>query len=476
MGINLLFRFHGSAVIRTLPYSICGLTLYLVFHYIVIFDGIFENSVILHPYVLSVIIGAYSFMIIFRVNFSYGRYWEAYGHVHQMHSKLLDGAGLCAAFHFQQSSLYDRPKCLSDDGGISGESMFQKLRSRRGNATQTEEVITQTEEVIVELQTKFELGTPRLRKKFREGTSDNGDETEYGSTSIMHSRPKKDRQSTTRFITMSPSASTEDRNPANNPSPYLQELVHLYSLISAVALATLRCDVEHCSIPISRYIPGAPWPPIDPDTLPGVSESTILFALGFERNVYARTRYNAKRPLGVLSGIGEEEASALRSARGPSAVVSMASLWLNEFIIREFTTGKSFGGVAPPIVSRIFQYNSDGMVGYNQARKVAYCPFPFPHAQLCTYFSSIVLVVIALLVRTFIESVVLGAPIVVFTLMALLGIQEVARELERPFKNTPNDLPLVTMQAQFNEALLATFVGYHPDAHAWWSEEHEILT
>jgi hypothetical protein len=42
----------------------------------------------------------------------------------------------------------------------------------------------------------------------------------------------------------------------------------------------------------------------------------------------------------------------------------------------------------------------------------------------------------------------------------------VARELEDPFHNIPNDLPLTTFQAQFNEALCVMFAGFHPDA--WW--------
>ena len=46
-------------------------------------------------------------------------------------------------------------------------------------------------------------------------------------------------------------------------------------------------------------------------------------------------------------------------------------------------------------------------------------------------------------------------------------MHEVARELEAPFQNTPNDIPLTTFQAQFNEALITMYAGYHPDA--FWS-------
>jgi hypothetical protein len=50
--------------------------------------------------------------------------------------------------------------------------------------------------------------------------------------------------------------------------------------------------------------------------------------------------------------------------------------------------------------------------------------------------------------------------------MCLSGIHEVARELENPFRNVPNEIPLVTMMAHFNEALITMYAGYHPD-HYW---------
>ena len=61
-------------------------------------------------------------------------------------------------------------------------------------------------------------------------------------------------------------------------------------------------------------------------------------------------------------------------------------MWLNEFIIREQLHG-SLGKVAPPIVSRLQQYSSDGHLWYNAARKMSYIPFPFPHAQMATMFT-----------------------------------------------------------------------------------------
>ena len=85
------------------------------------------------------------------------------------------------------------------------------------------------------------------------------------------------------------------------------------------------------------------------------------------------------------------------------------------------------------------------------------------------------------------------------TVLLFAGLNEIARELEYPFKCMPNDIPvrsrgtihisddmhilymlfILTLflylynhyklnlhQAQFNEALVTMFSGYHPDS--WW--------
>ena len=76
-----------------------------------------------------------------------------------------------------------------------------------------------------------------------------------------------------------------------------------------------------------------------------------------------------------------------------------------------------------------------------------------------------VIVYIPVLMLTFVNQPVIGATLNFFTVMCFAGLHEVARELEDPFQNVPNDIPLNNFQAQFNEALMNMFVGYHPDAY-----------
>jgi hypothetical protein len=157
------------------------------------------------------------------------------------------------------------------------------------------------------------------------------------------------------------------------PSLFLQELAHLSSLLCAVALSTLRQDNEMAESPLVRgimmyvylfihayygllsprtlfltrntfvrvstpfciliffvqitfhrilkntqteYIPGQPWPPVDPTTASkGMlgdygAESNLwrilYFVLGLSRSEKSRTIYNASRPFAVLGGVSDK--------------------------------------------------------------------------------------------------------------------------------------------------------------------------
>ena len=63
----------------------------------------------------------------------------------------------------------------------------------------------------------------------------------------------------------------------------------------------------------------------------------------------------------------------------------------------------------------------------------------------------------------YIEDLLLGLIMTFLAQMILSGINEVATELENPFRNVPNELPVVYWQAEFNETLITMFSGFHPD-------------
>eukprot|EP00586_Coscinodiscus_wailesii_P005428 CAMPEP_0172486792 /NCGR_PEP_ID=MMETSP1066-20121228/15524_1 /TAXON_ID=671091 /ORGANISM="Coscinodiscus wailesii, Strain CCMP2513" /LENGTH=331 /DNA_ID=CAMNT_0013252971 /DNA_START=398 /DNA_END=1393 /DNA_ORIENTATION=- len=263
------------------------------------------------------------------------------------------------------------------------------------------------------------------------------------------------------------------------PSLFLQELVHLSSLMVAVAFSTLRNDIEGGESPLDAYIPTDPWPEADPDKMEIKGNTKMknrywrnfMYWIGMDRTPAMRTQYNASRPMQVLGGVSDGEIEMLQRARGASAKTTLAWKWFSEFITREHLAG-STGKVGPPIVSRIIQFLSDGMIYYNHARKIMYIPFPFAHAQMSSLCILVMTIAIPFMLEQYADNPIIGALLTFATVTCLAGLHEVARELENPFRNVPNDIPLCTLLAMYNDSLITTCTGYHPDS--FWDADRTL--
>jgi hypothetical protein len=272
---------------------------------------------------------------------------------------------------------------------------------------------------------------------------------------------------------LEPNDNFAHRPNGRTPPLFLQELAHRTSLLSAVALSTLRNDAEGYESPLDVYHPNSPPPPVDPDKLPKVyrksyQPNTILrqfhYWLGLDRTPHHRSEYNSTRPLSVIGGVSDAEISFLQKARGPYAKTQLAWSWLSELMVRSHLDG-TLGNVHAAILSRLFQNISDGMKEYNRARQIMYIPFPFPHAQLSVFYTFVLVPLLPFLMDQFTNVRWVGVLLTFLAVTCLVGLHEVARELENPFRNVPNEVPICTMQASFNEGLLVMFSGYNPDGY-----------
>jgi hypothetical protein len=418
-------------------------------------------------------------------------------------SKWLDCATTLAAFHYQSDQFDDiRPPAFGSHPTLQSSRIKGRQHAYKATLEETMEAIKEAtdEQASLERQLKKpwwkglrrrtastnisedvskNMGSTRPHDRVNGDTSKIPIPQRFQDQFTLKGQQQSFRKSKRRLLAKQSRASLnlitapESRVPV--PSLFLQETAHLVSLMAAVAMSTLRNDSEFTESPLTEYIPGKPWPAVDPDSLSeeirGLygDDNTIwrwiYFCLGLSRSERHRTLYNAARPFGVLGGVSDSEVELLQRARGPYAKVSLCTMWMQEFLSREYLAG-STGTVPGAILSRLYQFLSDGVVGYNQARKVAYVPFPFPHAQITVVFSLAIIFIFPLLYFAYVTSLVFGCILNFFTVLCFLGVHEVARELENPFQNVPNDIPLTTFQAQFNEALVTFYAGYHPDA--WW--------
>ena len=118
------------------------------------------------------------------------------------------------------------------------------------------------------------------------------------------------------------------------------------------------------------------------------------------------------------------------------------------------------GGLAAdaPIVSRVYQVLSDGMLGYLGARKLADTPFPFPYAQLNAGFCLVNLCLFPFVVAAKVQGVPMATTIAFLGVTMIYSLNEVARELEDPYTaelgSSANRLQAAAMHSDFNQRLL----------------------
>eukprot|EP00568_Trieres_chinensis_P004320 CAMPEP_0183302134 /NCGR_PEP_ID=MMETSP0160_2-20130417/8027_1 /TAXON_ID=2839 ORGANISM="Odontella Sinensis, Strain Grunow 1884" /NCGR_SAMPLE_ID=MMETSP0160_2 /ASSEMBLY_ACC=CAM_ASM_000250 /LENGTH=588 /DNA_ID=CAMNT_0025464865 /DNA_START=62 /DNA_END=1828 /DNA_ORIENTATION=- len=500
-GLGLLLRVHGSPLYKAAIPGAVAAAIYLIIVYRWIREE--DAGAFNHPYAVGVLVTSVSFLIVFRANNAYQRYWEACGAVHHMMSKWLDAVTHTGIYHLQCSH-YDhiKPPSYFDNPDLNRLSLTREreppedwsseqreqvaiLRRRRRVDRSIEYVHSDrkrekavTAQKLIRMD-QGEQNTAHIEWKRSRlagpGRSDGGWGGLFDDGKATHYTCGSDSDTEEGSVFPSPPVGFESNRGGRTHVLFLQELAHLASLCVAVAFATLRNDIEGSESPLGVYEPGEVWPEPDPDKLPrDVRElmgyksgpvKLLKYWCGISRSIGARARHNASRPMPVIGGVSEQEIAFLQKARGPSAKVQLAWSWLSEFIIREQLAG-TLGAVGPPIISRIFQFLSDGMIFYNHARKIMFIPFPFPSAQLSAFFVLIMVPTIPLLMGQYTNEPWLGAALTFLTVTCLVGLHEVARELENPFRNMPNELPVVTLLAMFNESLITMYSGYHPD-HFW---------
>ena len=156
-----------------------------------------------------------------------------------------------------------------------------------------------------------------------------------------------------------------------------------------------------------------------------------------------------ERPFEILDthGIELESLLYLESTRDKVEIILQ---WIQRSIVLRMNDG--ILPVAPPVLSRAFQELSRGIVNLQNARKIADFPFPYPYAQV-----SILMLLLHWGLMPFWCSMLLSKTmaaatsfVVVFFLWCLNFI---ALQLEAPFGDEPNDLPMDQMILDWNNSL-----------------------
>mmetsp|Transcript_3459 Transcript_3459/g.8617 ORF Transcript_3459/g.8617 Transcript_3459/m.8617 type:complete len:534 (+) Transcript_3459:105-1706(+) len=110
--------------------------------------------------------------------------------------------------------------------------------------------------------------------------------------------------------------------------------------------------------------------------------------------------------------------------------------------------------IPPPILSRVYQTLSRGFVNLLNAKKIADTRFPFPYAQLISMMLILNVFMTPCLIVCLTTNPV-WAPIFSFVpIFGFASLNFIGVELENPFGDDANDLPLEHFQTEMNKCLL----------------------
>lgn len=178
----------------------------------------------------------------------------------------------------------------------------------------------------------------------------------------------------------------------------------------------------------------------------GAYEMPELFEGSFSTRAEASEKIGWKQRFAVKQVPTQEEMAILKAS---SKRVMVVMTWIISSISR---IGKDLT-VAPPILSRMYQELSNGMVGFEACCKISDVPFPFAYAQLQILLIGVFSSLLPVYVAVFTKSFVVGPLIAIVIFGSVYGVNEVAKELEVPFGSDLNDISLHDLHSRFVSVL-----------------------
>mmetsp|Transcript_135793 Transcript_135793/g.260772 ORF Transcript_135793/g.260772 Transcript_135793/m.260772 type:complete len:502 (-) Transcript_135793:105-1610(-) len=223
-------------------------------------------------------------------------------------------------------------------------------------------------------------------------------------------------------------------------------VAHWFSLMSCLAFATLKNG--HVNN-LAEVCISAKYPDDNEMLKTSFSKSGEFLEEGRTK----KERRRAKQALAfeVLHAPTEPEVAVLECCADK---VNIIALWIVQGIMRE-VRDKTLDA-PPPIVTRVFQEISRGMLGFHQAHKVAMVPFPFPFAQMVSCLLVFFYIVFPFYVDAFTQNIIVTPLISTLVPICYNGLNCLAIELEEPFGCDHNDVDIEVRHEEFNKMLVDT--------------------
>jgi predicted membrane chloride channel (bestrophin family) len=161
---------------------------------------------------------------------------------------------------------------------------------------------------------------------------------------------------------------------------------------------------------------------------------------------------SVKNPKFEVIDVAMFDASSLEFLRIQTDRSEIIMQWIQRLVIDNIRSGVI--DVAPPIVSRVFQEFSLGIVNIASAKKITIIPFPFPYSQLMQALLCFQAVVCPVMAGYGYHQWWVASSQTFIIVLLSWSIHFIAMEIEMPFGDDPNDLPLMELVQNMNESLV----------------------
>jgi len=181
----------------------------------------------------------------------------------------------------------------------------------------------------------------------------------------------------------------------------------------------------------------------------GIRLFCLLHAMALEE---LADMMNENFPLIDIDGLSREQIELLTTEMAQGRKVEIVFQWIQIYIIQGIAAGML--DAPPPMLTRPYQYLGEGLVHFHSVQVITIWPFPFVYAQLNVGLLLLYMIMTPL-VTCFVTSHPLSCGFFTWiSVLCMLGVEYVAEELEHPFGDDANDLPVWEMQHDMNQHLL----------------------
>ena len=420
-GFNYLLYFRGSVLPRTLPAALLAslLNWAVLKRYIKLWDDDGSGTFISHPYTFQLVGLVFGYLTVYRINISYNRYWEGVTMIKNMHSKWADACGQVICFDRSRSG---ECNLTSDAFCCHIVRLFSQMSAM---ATMRLHVVEAGDSVLLDALKAADAAEAQLQPLARATRDQRRSGGSFApSFRKRSSRIAPDNDEASGSGPGSPASSFTRQKASSISSRNLD--VKTRNALGAVATAADRHGVTHSAPKLTR----------------------------------------TEKVQELAAGISLSERKLLLAA--PCPVFASA-----QRIQRAIVTRIHAGGMhaPPPIISRIFQEISNGMLAYNNATKLKEIPVPFAYVQLNAVVLNLFAIVLCpVAIASFTPTLWLSITTTAITVMSFFAVFIVANEMEDPFGTEANDMPMLAYHEEFCASLCALMTA------PWVAEDQWLVS